>query len=30
VFSVDPVTGVVPAEDTLELTVIAELDDCIR
>ena len=29
-FSVDPVTGVVPAEGTLELTVAAELDDCIR
>ena len=30
VFSVNPVTNVVPAEGTLELTVTAELDDCIR
>lgn len=30
VFSVEPVSGVVPAEGTLELTVTAELDDSIQ
>ena len=29
-FSVEPVSGVVPAEGTLELTVTAKLDDCIQ
>ena len=29
-FSVEPVSGVVPAEGTLELTVTAELDDSIQ
>lgn len=29
-FSVEPVSGVVPAEGTLKLTVTAELDDSIQ